>query len=76
MFEVHYCVPFVQTHFDLLDIVRTDLTQLGFPREAYEAFKEHETKMKSKGSEWFNSATNYLSVTKEVRSASWRHAPT
>jgi hypothetical protein len=66
VFEVHYCVPFVQTHFDLLDIVRTDLTQLGFPQEAYEAFHEHEAELKSKDSKWFNAAANYLSVTKEA----------
>jgi hypothetical protein len=55
-----------KTHFDLLDIVRTDLTQLGFPQEAYQAFREHEAELKSKDSKWFNAAANYLSVTKEA----------
>jgi hypothetical protein len=59
----------LQTHFDLLDIVRTDLSQLGFPREAYKALHDHESKLKSQHSDdprWFNAAANYLSVTKQA----------
>ena len=59
-----------QTHFDLLDIVRTDLTQLGFPQRAYEALKRHEAEFKygedRKDAEWFNNAANYLSATKRA----------
>jgi Leucine-rich repeat (LRR) protein len=58
-----------KTHFDLLDIVRTDLTQLGFPQEAYKSFHEHKTKLKSESREdprWFNNAAHYLSATKEA----------
>jgi hypothetical protein len=54
----------------LLDIVRTDLTQLGFPQRAYEALKRHEAEFKygedRKDAEWFNNAANYLSATKQV----------
>ena len=63
------CVVSLQTHFDLLDIVRTDLSQLGFPREAYKALHDHEHKLKSQHSDdprWFNAAANYLSVTKQA----------
>jgi hypothetical protein len=59
----------LQTHFDLLDIVRTDLSQLGFPRKAFKALHDHENKLKSEHSDdprWFNTAANYLSVTKQA----------
>ena len=59
----------LQTHFDLLDIVRTDLSQLGFPRKAFKALHDHENKLKSQHSDdprWFNAAANYLSVTKQA----------
>ena len=58
-----------KTHFDLLDIVRTDLTQLGFPQEACEVLRNHEAKMKSEHSgdpRWFSAAANYLSATKQA----------
>jgi hypothetical protein len=70
MFGVGLCRVFaLQTHFDLLDIVRTDLSQLGFPREAYKALHDHENKLKRQHSadpRWFNAAANYLSVTKQA----------
>jgi hypothetical protein len=68
MFGVGLCCVFaLQTHFDLLDIVRTDLSQLGFPREAYKALHDHENKLKSQHDpRWFNGAANYLSVTKQA----------
>jgi hypothetical protein len=70
MFGGGLCRVFaLQTHFDLLDIVRTDLSQLGFPREAYKALHDHENKLKSQHSDdprWFNTAANYLSVTKQA----------
>jgi hypothetical protein len=61
----------VQTHYDLLDIVRTDLTLLGFPPAAYRALNEHETAYRAKdgvyqdgrGPSWFNAAANYLGAT-------------
>jgi hypothetical protein len=60
----------LQTHFDLLDIIRTDLSQqLGFPQEAYKALHEHEEALKSQHSNdprWFNAAANYLSVTRQA----------
>ena len=60
---------FTQTHFDLVDIVRTDLTQLGFPQCAFAALNEHETTYKDGGKhgpQWFNTASNYLDVTKQA----------
>ena len=59
----------LQTHFDLLDIVRTDLSQLGFPREAFKALHAHESNLKTQHSDdprWFNAAANYLSATKQA----------
>ena len=59
-----------QTHFDLLDIVRTDLTRLGFPQRAYQALTHHEAEFKygedRKDAEWFNVAANYLAATERV----------
>jgi hypothetical protein len=59
----------LQTHFDLLDIVRTDIAQLGFPGEAFKALHDHEDKLKIQHSDnprWFNAAANYLSATKQA----------
>jgi hypothetical protein len=49
--------------------VRTDLTQLGFPQCAFAALNEHETTYKDGGKhgpQWFNTASNYLDVTKQA----------
>ena len=49
--------------------MRTDLTQLGFPQSAFTALNEHETTYKyggKHGPQWFNTASNYLDVTKQA----------
>jgi hypothetical protein len=69
-----FCVGFhfafaLQTHFDLLDIIRTDIAQLGFPGEAFKGLHDHENKLKIEHSDdprWFNAAANYLSATKQA----------
>jgi hypothetical protein len=58
----------LQTHFDLLDIVRTDISLLGFPQASFKALNDHEKRYKDKthGGAWFNITANYLDATKEV----------
>jgi hypothetical protein len=67
-----------KTHFDLIDIVRNDLTVLGFPDSACQALANHEAVYKKHDREavgwvngldnpsWFNAAANYLSATEKV----------
>jgi hypothetical protein len=55
-----------RTHFDLLNIVRTDLAMLGFPPSACRALDDHEAGYTAKDAHaagWFNVAANYLGAT-------------
>jgi hypothetical protein len=68
----------VQTHFDLIDIVRNDLTLLGFPNTVCQSLDDHESAYKNhdckaaswldglKDASWFNAAANYLAATERV----------
>ena len=57
-----------RTHFDLLDIVRTDISLLGFPDTATQALVKHEAEFKrgDRDPQWFNSAANYLDATERA----------
>ena len=59
-----------RTHFDLLDIIRTDIARLEFPPSANAALEEHEATYKgtyaTHDAQWFNSAANYLEATKRA----------
>ena len=49
--------------------MRTDLIQLGFKKSAFSALNEHEATYKDNGKhgpQWFNTASNYLDVTKQA----------
>jgi HEAT repeat protein len=60
------CSFVVQTHFDLLEIVRSDLKQLGFPQEAYEALDNYKAQCKHEDPKTFNAAAKYLGATKQA----------
>jgi hypothetical protein len=53
-----------KTHLDLVDIVRIDITLLGFPRAACYALDEHEKTHTKRQAKWFNSTANYMEATK------------
>jgi hypothetical protein len=56
----------VQTHFELLEIVRSDLKQLGIPQEAYEALDNYKAQCKHEDPKTFNAAAKYLGATKQA----------
>jgi hypothetical protein len=60
---VFHCL---QTHFDLLDIVRTDISLLGFPQASFKALDDHEKRYEKQDGAWFNITSNYLDATKDV----------
>ena len=72
------CFVMVQTHFDLIDIVRNDLTLLGFPNAVCQSLDDHESAYKNhdckaaswldglEDPSWFNVAANYLAATERV----------
>jgi hypothetical protein len=67
-----------KTHFDLIDIVRNDLTRLDFPKYTRRALDDHEAAYKKHDRDapgwfvdledpaWFNAAANYLAATEKV----------
>jgi Leucine-rich repeat (LRR) protein len=54
------------THFDLVNIVKSDLSLLGFPKSACGALKQHEEAYRKRDPEWFNAASNYIAATERA----------